>query len=141
MDAPQLSTRWPARYATVLSEDPGCSVLTLTSRALMTLQHITGARCCSSDDERVVALWRDDQDPAPKHIVCPADAHGVCLKIWGTQANDVTFDGRRDERGVTWRHGGHRPLRIDNVDSRYSQLIGPEDASLRRTIPQNDPSG
>ena len=31
MDGPQLSRRWPARYASVLAEDPGTSVLTLTS--------------------------------------------------------------------------------------------------------------
>lgn len=31
MDGPQLSGRWPARYASVLAEDPGTSVLTLTS--------------------------------------------------------------------------------------------------------------
>ena len=31
MDGPQLSNRWPARYAAVLAEDPGTSVLTLTS--------------------------------------------------------------------------------------------------------------
>src|SRR5262249_17681153 len=31
MDGPQLKDRWPARYATVLAEDPGSSVLTVTS--------------------------------------------------------------------------------------------------------------
>ena len=31
MDGPQMSSRWPARYAAVLAEDPGTSVLTLTS--------------------------------------------------------------------------------------------------------------
>jgi 5-methylcytosine-specific restriction enzyme A len=31
MDGPQLTARWPARYASVLADDPGSSVLTLTS--------------------------------------------------------------------------------------------------------------
>ncbi|HVR11585.1 MAG TPA: hypothetical protein VMW75_26310, partial [Thermoanaerobaculia bacterium] len=31
MDGPQLASRWPARYATVLADDPGSSVLTFTS--------------------------------------------------------------------------------------------------------------
>jgi hypothetical protein len=31
MDGPQLSHRWPARYAAVPAEDPGTSVQTLTS--------------------------------------------------------------------------------------------------------------
>lgn len=30
-DGPQLKNRWSARYATVLADDPGCSVITLTS--------------------------------------------------------------------------------------------------------------
>jgi hypothetical protein len=31
MDGPQTKERWAARYATVLADDPGCSVLSLTS--------------------------------------------------------------------------------------------------------------
>ena len=31
MDGPQKADRWSSRYASVLSEDPGCSVITLTS--------------------------------------------------------------------------------------------------------------
>jgi hypothetical protein len=35
MDGPQLERRWPGRYATVLAEDPGSSVLTLTSLGMV----------------------------------------------------------------------------------------------------------
>ncbi len=31
MDGPQLVRRWPGKYATVLSDDPGSAVLTVTS--------------------------------------------------------------------------------------------------------------
>ena len=31
LDGPQLSSRWAARYASVLADDPGSTVLTLTS--------------------------------------------------------------------------------------------------------------
>src|SRR6185436_17599598 len=31
LDGPQLQNRWPARYAGVLAEDPGTSVLTVTA--------------------------------------------------------------------------------------------------------------
>lgn len=30
MDGPQLGSRWPGRYAGVLADEPGCSVLTFT---------------------------------------------------------------------------------------------------------------
>jgi hypothetical protein len=32
MDGPQAENRWSGRYATVLADDPGCAVLTLTWR-------------------------------------------------------------------------------------------------------------
>jgi hypothetical protein len=35
MDGPQLANRWPARYAAVLAEDPGTSILTLTSLGMV----------------------------------------------------------------------------------------------------------
>jgi hypothetical protein len=31
LDGPQLTSRWAARYASVLADDPGSAVLTLTS--------------------------------------------------------------------------------------------------------------
>jgi hypothetical protein len=31
LDGPQLTSRWTARYASVLADDPGSAVLTLTS--------------------------------------------------------------------------------------------------------------
>lgn len=36
MDGPQLSTRWPGRYATVLADDPGSAVLSFTNAAMVT---------------------------------------------------------------------------------------------------------
>jgi hypothetical protein len=37
MDGPQLAERWSARYATVLADDPGSSVLTLTNVGMVDL--------------------------------------------------------------------------------------------------------
>jgi hypothetical protein len=60
MDGPQLSGRWPSRYASVLAEDPGTSVLTLTSLGMALrsrpLQKGTGRR---TEVNRSIALWRD----------------------------------------------------------------------------------
>ena len=95
LDAPQLRTRWPARYATILAEDPGSSVLTLTSRGLMTRQMLIETWPASEKDRFVIALWRDDYGE-PLEIECPLDAHGVWLKLWGRRARDKTLDGRVD---------------------------------------------
>lgn len=58
MDGPQLGGRWPARYASVLAEDPGTSVLTLTSLGMAERSRpiMPAGRAAPS---RVIALWRD----------------------------------------------------------------------------------
>jgi hypothetical protein len=54
LDGPQLATRWPARYATILGDEPGSAVLTLTSYGMVARSRPPGAR-----RSRVVALWSD----------------------------------------------------------------------------------
>lgn len=60
MDGPQLKDRWAARYASVLAEDPGSSVLTLTrlgmARRSRPFLRTTGRR---AEPSQVIALWRD----------------------------------------------------------------------------------
>ncbi len=129
MDAPQMAARWPARYATVLAEDPGCAVLTLTSRGLMTLQHRLGTHRSGGDD-RVVAMWRDDGTSRPIELKCPYDAQAVLLTIVQQPAADVALDGRRDGLAKAWRYVGDVPLRIEDLAA-HSKILGPEDAACR----------
>jgi hypothetical protein len=55
MDGPQLKSRWSGRYAGVLAEDPGSSVLTLTSlgMALRSRPIVAGKRI---EVSRAIAL-------------------------------------------------------------------------------------
>lgn len=126
MDASQANGRWPARYATVLAEDPGCAVLTLTSRALMTRQHRLGVYPSKGED-RYVAMWRQDGDSAPRSIHCPYDAQGVLLTIQEGKAVDVSLDGRRDGDAMAWRYAGHIPVRIPSAQQKYADLLGRDD--------------
>jgi hypothetical protein len=130
MDAPQLPTRWPARYATVLADDPGSSVLTLTSRALMTRQHVHTDRKSADQSSRVIALWRDDHYGTARPIVCPDDCHGVWLKLWSAPVTDLSLDGRHDDRGKTWVYGKDRALQIPNAAKRYPEILGSDDIEL-----------
>src|SRR5262249_12702355 len=54
LDGPQLSSRWAARYASVLADDPGSAVVTLTSYG-MVLRSRPHGRALSP----VVGLWKD----------------------------------------------------------------------------------
>src|SRR5262249_41319981 len=52
LDGPQLSSRWAARYASVLADDPGSAVLTLTSSGMGRRSRPQGR-----EPSPVVALW------------------------------------------------------------------------------------
>lgn len=54
LDGPQLSSRWPARYTTVLAEDPGSSVLTLTNAGM-----VERSAMPADHNHAVVGLWKD----------------------------------------------------------------------------------
>jgi hypothetical protein len=54
LDGPQLSQRWACRYASVLSEDPGCAVLTLSSLGMVARSRPPGFPA-----SRAVAMWSD----------------------------------------------------------------------------------
>lgn len=126
MDAPQRSARWPSRYATVLAEDPGCAVLTMTSRGLMTRQHRLGLYPSKGDD-RIVAMWRDDQSDTPVELNCPYDAQAVMLSVVEEKSEDISLDGRSDDSAMAFRYAGHLPVRIPDAKSVFADILGPED--------------
>jgi len=91
-DGPQLTSRWPARYASVIADDPGSAVLTLTSLGMATRSTPPGKRC-----SRVVAHWNSRSDGVHEIALAPGAA-GVLLS---TAIDDVTLwtaDGRRHGR-------------------------------------------
>jgi hypothetical protein len=90
MDGPQLSSRWPARYASVLAEDPGCSVLTLTSLGMA-----RRSRAFGLPESRVIGLWKD-ADSGAVQIDLPADAEATILTLSLNAAVEFTADGRSD---------------------------------------------
>jgi hypothetical protein len=100
MDGPQLANRWSARYATVLAEDPGCSVLTITSLG-MALRSQPPAGMPKS---RKVASWKDPvggyreiEVSADKDVVLLLTLHRDTRRRSGYR--QVSADGR--ENGVS----------------------------------------
>ena len=105
MDSAQLQTRWPNRYATVLAEDPGSSVLTVTSMGLIERVNETGFY----NPSRCFALWRDDQDV--KELKLPLGAQALCITLSPLRTEESTLDGRSDHRNsLSWRLSGVRPV-------------------------------
>jgi len=93
MDGPQLTSRWPARYATVLADDPGCSVLTVTSLGMCELSRPPSIQ----KSLRTVALWKDAKTGEAVPIDLPHDAEGVILTLSREFENEWSADGRDDD--------------------------------------------
>ena len=89
LDGPQLSTRWPSRYASVIGDDPGSVVLTLTSLGMATRSRPPG-----KPRSRVVAQWYDPTR-GPCEIELAPKAGGVLLTASIEDTTLWTADGRR----------------------------------------------
>jgi hypothetical protein len=92
MDGPQMKARWSGRYATVLADDPGCSVLTLTSLGMASLCRPFGF----GEPSRNIALWKDAKTGGPHEITVPRDAEAVVLTLSVEFSEEWSADGRTD---------------------------------------------
>ncbi|HYE02003.1 MAG TPA: hypothetical protein VD963_02080 [Phycisphaerales bacterium] len=102
-DGPQISQRWACRYATALSDDPGCSVLTVTSLGMTRLSRPGDFR---AEHARKVAMWRD-QVTGFREFALPENAHALVLTLTETSVREYTADGRDDrEQAGCLRLGG-----------------------------------
>jgi hypothetical protein len=93
MDGPQLASRWPARYATVLADDPGSSVLTLTSVGMSELSRPPSIQTSS----RAIALWKDAKTGEAISIELPEKSNGAVLSLSCEFKKEWTADGRDDD--------------------------------------------
>ncbi len=91
-DGPQLIGRWPGRYAGALADDPGSSVLTVTSEGMSNLSQPTHETESKSD---IVALWRDAKSGA-RELHLPASSSALLLTLSVEYAEEWTADGRGD---------------------------------------------
>jgi hypothetical protein len=91
-DGPQTASRWPGRYASGFADDPGSSVLTLTSLGMSKLSR---PKDPSKDRSGVVALWRDAKTGTTE-ISLPDKQDAIVLNITVEYHEEWTADGRGD---------------------------------------------
>lgn len=95
LDGPQLASRWPARYASVLADDPGCSVLTLTALGMA-----WRSQPPRTSPSRVVALWKDPHHGL-QQIELADGARAVALTAHRREVKATSADGRRSARPIS----------------------------------------
>ena len=88
LDGPQLRTRWPGRYASVLADDPGSAVLTLTAYGMAARSRPPGKPA-----SRVVAHWNDGAGNVDDIELEPRAA-GILLSTVVERSGLSTADGR-----------------------------------------------
>lgn len=91
-DGPQRANRWPARSAAVLSDDPGCSVLTVTGLGLTQL----GLPPAGKSQSRAIAMWREPGTSDIQEIELPVNSDAVVLSLTRRYESQWTADGRDD---------------------------------------------
>jgi len=95
MDGPQLAARWSARYASVLADDPGSSVLTLTSLGMSERSRDGSGKGGS----RVIALWKDKLY-GTREIKLAGNSKGCVLSLARERREEFTADGRSDGKNT-----------------------------------------
>ena len=95
LDGPQLGTRWTARYASVLADDPGSSVLTLTAYGMVARSRPHGVA-----PSNVVALWKDPVRGL-REIPLEGGSQGVLLKTMLGRSARYAADGRNPADDAT----------------------------------------
>lgn len=88
LDGPQLAGRWSYRYASVLADDPGSAVLTLTSLGMVRRSTPHGR-----SRSRVVGMWNDPVSGLVE-IELAKGASGVLIKCKTETRMVWTADGR-----------------------------------------------
>ena len=88
LDGPQISARWPCRYASILVDEPGSTVLTLTSYGMVARCRPPGRR-----RSRAIAHWHDRHDGL-REIELARGSAGVLLSASLESRTLWTADGR-----------------------------------------------
>ena len=89
LDGPQLGSRWTARHASVLADDPGSAAITLTSYGM-----VRRCRPPGHEPSRVVAMWKDASGELTE-IGLEDGADAVLIATNVTVASCSTADRRR----------------------------------------------
>lgn len=114
MDGPQLGFRWPARYASVLADEPGCAVLSLTCAATVDLSNNQFYKDSGKRSSRTVARWTQAAQGGKNFdIDLERGDQGILLTLKSTPKHQTTLDNRGDnEQSRELSYTSHVSLKI-----------------------------
>ncbi|MGV3617395.1 MAG: hypothetical protein ACO1SV_18880 [Fimbriimonas sp.] len=92
MDGPQISGRWPSLYATVLADDPGSSVLSITSKGMVGLSKPLNGGTPSHS----LALWKQRGGVTHSYPGECGECDALLFSFSADRRREITVDGRSD---------------------------------------------
>jgi hypothetical protein len=142
MDGPQLDFRWSNRYATALADDPGSSVISVSSLGMVQLSR----REPKDPPNRTVALWKDSDEARAKELLLPDGAEALALTVSVKYTTETTADARdcHNASAVPVLTGVHSIRRssesIHRVDAKPGRIefLAPHEASVLARLVQQD---
>jgi hypothetical protein len=116
LDGPQIVSRWSSRYASVLADDPGSTVIAMTSLGMAMRSEPR-----SSPPSRSIALWKD-AERGLKEIELSPNANAILLIASEGRETAWTADGRQ--------HDGWTPrLVLEEIRQLHVPLTEPRRAA------------
>lgn len=121
LDGPQLDGRWPTKYASVLADDPGTGVLTVTSygaanasRPADSLVAPVGPTADELTRKVVVASWKD---PSSKLItLSTAKNQALMITLTAHSAQEYTLDRRvSSSKAASFRVDGVKTFNVPST--------------------------
>ena len=129
LDGPQLASRWSARYAGIFADDPGTSVLTLTSLGFADRSEPLGMnRNQAAENRGIVAAWKDKLTPWRQLHIGRVERAGL-LTVATRSRRQETADGRGIEDTPVFVFQGIRTptVRVQHADTLRRRLTGADD--------------
>lgn len=122
-DGPQINARWSARYANVLADDPGTSVLSITSKGMAARSRKKDGSRTPDESPLTIGLWRDMID-GWNDLDLERDSDAIIFTISSNYEKEYTLDGRGDG-GVSsvFRMDSMKPTQIKFKDRESTLLL------------------
>lgn len=116
MDGPQMLRRWAGKYASVLGDDPGSAVITLTSYGMVSRSLVQG-----TEPSRVISLWSSPE--AKTEISLEEGAEAVLLSLSVDERREKSSDGREEMSGTpSLSLAGIRQIRLEDAEDAKTDL-------------------
>lgn len=132
LDGPQLKQRWSARYASVFADDPGSSVLAVTSLGMSLRSVIPGdvseeAMTQARESAPVVGQWKDQEGNWYPVRVNDVDEPVKLLTLGARWESEAAFDGRLDrDSSAVFVYQGMEDYELETNEDGTSVLVRDE---------------